>query len=147
MTRAPDLFPALLPEIEEGVDSLHTDSLRHGHPRVLRDLHLLNRHQSTSEIGVAARQDDICGAACINRFEEPLNDTTSSKTPPPSRSNASAATLGCVDSEQAGATGKQEQPCDATPDITVLCTLRSTSPHEDVDAGRASEFADCDLAQ
>jgi hypothetical protein len=35
------ITPAFIQQIEAGIDSLRTDSLRHGHPRVWKDLHLL----------------------------------------------------------------------------------------------------------
>ena len=59
----------------------------------------INRHQSTSQIAATPHQDDSCGSARLNRFEEPLNDTTGRtkrvyrKTPPPpiNRSEIGAA--------------------------------------------------------
>ena len=103
----------------------------------------INRHQYTVETKAAAPHHHGVSAR-LNRFEEPLNDTTGSKTPPPSWSNASAATLGHVDSEQAGPSDKHEQPCDAAPDLTVLCTLPGASPHEDASAALVNDFEDCD---
>jgi len=121
MTPAPAPVPALLPEIEAS-----TDSLRHGHPRVVQDLHLLDRIEGDPPSPVDATGDATHVAprrstadshksmslayepsseplhkddARLNRFEEPLNDTTGRakrvyrKTPPPpiNRSEIGAA--------------------------------------------------------
>ena len=191
--------PAFIHEVEAGIEFLRTDSLRHGHPRVWKDLHLLaqtathfpasppspanaagkvnratfrasiadrykedahkflplndttgrpkrvfrktppptkNRRKSAPEIAAAALHlDDIVGYACLNKLVS-INDVTGRPkrvfTLPPSRSNASS---GQVDSEQAGAEDKHEQPCDAKPPLSefvvFLCTLCSFSLPED----------------
>ena len=199
-----DPAPAAIHEIEAGIDSLRI--LRHGHPRVWKDLHLLaqteehfpasppspanstgevNRANSRASIahrymedalkvlplndttgrpkrvfrktpppprnrpkgapGIAAAAlhlADIFGCARLNKLA-PLNDATGRPKrvlpPPPSRSNASAASLGQVDSEQAGAEDKRGQPCGEkppSPDFSVLlCTLPSVAFPEDAGAG------------
>ena len=201
--------PALSQEIEAGIGSLCTDSLRRGHPRVWKDLHLLaqtetpfqanpstpanatgevnrvfadrhkddathkflplndttgrpkrvfrktpppprNRRKSAPEIGAAAPHPDIVvGSARLNKFK-PLIDAPGRPkrvlTPPLSRSNASEASPGQVDSEQAGAAGKREHFPPAKPpslDLSVLLgTLLCGSAPEDAGAGLL-DFADC----
>ena len=97
MAPAPDSIPALTQEIEAGVDSLRIDSLRHGQPRVLHDLHLLTRIEGhlqanpPSPADVAEEVNPIAPRrSSVDRHKddvrphwfEPLNDTTLSSTRP-----------------------------------------------------------------
>jgi hypothetical protein len=109
-----------------------------------------NRRKSASEIGAAApHPDEIFGSARLKSFEL-LNDALGSPkralTPPLSRSNASEASTGQVDSEQAGAAGKRELSFAAKQTLldcsVLLCKLPSGSAPENAGAG-VLDFADC----
>ena len=97
MAPAPDSVPALIQEIEAGVDSLRIDSLRHGQPRVLHDLHLLAQIEGhlqanpPSPADLAGEVNPIAPRrSSVDRHKddvrphwfEPLNDTTLSTTRP-----------------------------------------------------------------
>ena len=98
------ITPAFIQPIEAGIDSLRTDCLRHGHPRVWKDLHLLAQtetHFPASPIppSPANVTDEVNRATfralIADRYKDdahtflPLNDTTGRpkrvfrKTPPP----------------------------------------------------------------
>ncbi|KAJ1491954.1 hypothetical protein T484DRAFT_1881720 [Baffinella frigidus] len=138
--------PALSQEIEAGIDSLRTDGLRHGHPRVFKDLHLLAQIHTHSEPppGFIVRRNSV-----------PLNDTTGRprrvyrKTPPPPKNRnrrhstpdaaAPADEIGDAASPLNNATARQERvltppPSRSNASEAVLDTPPSAS-HPD-DAGR-----------
>jgi len=101
-----DPVPAPSQETEAGTGSLCTDSLRHGHPRVWKDLHLLAQTETHLQANPAtpANATGEVNRVTADRHKDdatrkflPLNDTTGRpkrvfrKTPPPPRNRRKSA--------------------------------------------------------